>query len=289
MNLQRGMRDKIANYINADAEFCIEMGIIGSAVYDFSCFGIDQSGRLSDDRYMIFYNQTASPAGEITLTLDNNTANLGSASAKVVVVLDYSGSMSRLYANGTVQHTIDRLVPLGLTFDDNGSIDVYLFQSDYRKMTDLSLSNYDNYVRTVIAASGYTMGGTNYAPVLSAIIGGGISYQGGFLGFGRKAVKTEAIVDDADPTFILFITDGENADRNETDRIILKSSEMNVFIQFIGIGDYQFRYLEKLDDMPGRKRDNTGFSKMKDLERADDNELYMNVLRQFSCWLRGQQ
>lgn len=471
MNLQRGMRDKIANYINADAEFCIGMGIIGSAVYDFSCFGIDQSGRLSDDRYMIFYNQTASPAGEITLTLDNNTAkffvnlsklpasieklvftasidgngtmgeisahrftisqdntqriamelsgldfkqekaiisveiyrkgewriaavangfngglsallaayggteifsespdtepivpsavntvspspqtfpestsrpvyvstpsapenseaeltqkimgkislskdkvnlekhvvnlskcvvslskesgvNLGSASAKVVVVLDYSGSMSRLYANGTVQHTIDRLVPLGLTFDDNGSIDVYLFQSDYRKMTDLSLSNYDNYVRTVIAASGYTMGGTNYAPVLSAIIGGGISYQGGFLGFGRKAVKTEAIVDDADPTFILFITDGENADRNETDRIILKSSEMNVFIQFIGIGDYQFRYLEKLDDMPGRKRDNTGFSKMKDLERADDNELYMNVLRQFSCWLRGQQ
>ena len=43
-------------------------------------------------------------------------------------------------------------------------------------MTDLSLSNYDNYVRTVIAASGYTMGGTNYAPVLSAIIGGGVSY-----------------------------------------------------------------------------------------------------------------
>lgn len=101
--------------------------------------------------------------------------------------------------------------------------------------------------------------------------------------------KVGAIVNDAQPTFILFITDGVNADISETDRIILKSSDMNVFIQFIGIGYYQFDYLEQLDNMSGRKRDNTGFSKMTDLEKADDNELYMNVLRQFSLWLRGQQ
>ncbi len=60
-----------------------------------------------------------------------NGVDLGSTSAKVVVVLDYSGSMANLYSNGTVQKTINRLVPLGLTFDDNGSIDVYLFQNDY--------------------------------------------------------------------------------------------------------------------------------------------------------------
>ena len=63
--------------------------------------------------------------------------DLGSAKAKVVVVLDYSGSMCKLYSNGTVQKTINRLVPLGLSFDDNGSIDVYLFQNDYRKLEDL--------------------------------------------------------------------------------------------------------------------------------------------------------
>ena len=457
MNLQRGMREKIAGYIHTDSEFTIEMSITGSAVYDFCCFGIDKLGMLSDDRYMIFYNQTASPANEIRLMPADNAAkfmvnlsklppgidklvftasidgdgtmgeisrhclnlsqnnvtqmtmelsgtdfrqekaiiaveiyrkdewrisavangfngglsallaayggtellseppapepfmpepsmpeppvpehlapenaeaqlaqkimgkitlskdkanlenhvvnlskcvvslskesgvNLGSARAKVVVVLDYSGSMNMLYANGTVQHTINRLVPLGLTFDDNGSIDVYLFQSDYRKMADLTLSNYENYVKGVISASGYSMGGTNYAPVLNAIIEGGVNYQGGFLGFGRKAVRAEAIVDDKEPTFILFITDGENADKGETDRIILKSSGMNVFIQFIGIGNYQFWYLQQLDDMCGRKRDNTGFSNMKDLERADDNELYKNVLSQVSSWLKGKQ
>ena len=33
----------------------------------------------------------------------------------------------------------------------------------------------------------------------------------------------------------------------------------------------------------------TGFTKMKDLDRADDRELYTNVLEQFAKWLRGLQ
>ena len=49
-----------------------------------------------------------------------NGVDLGSTRAKVVVVLEYSGSMSLLYDNGTIQNTINKLVPLGLTFDDNG-------------------------------------------------------------------------------------------------------------------------------------------------------------------------
>lgn len=454
MNFLRGTRDKISKYVDVDSEICIEMSINGSSVYDFCCFGIDKSGKLSDDRYMIFYNQTSSPDNEVSFVSGNNSGkfyinlsklpssidklvftasidgdstmgeiskhsfylsqnnnieismelsgsdfkaekaiisveiyrkdewriaaaakgfngglsallaafggteahsdsqenknitpnqsgqsvsaakhekseeeltqevmgkislskdkvnlekhvvnlskcivslskksgvDLGSAKAKVVVVLDYSGSMSRLYSNGTVQRTISRLVPLGLTFDDNGSIDVYLFQNSYKKIADLDLSNYENYVRDVINTSGYSMGGTAYAPVLRAIIEGDSYKQGGFLGFGGKTVTTESIVDDGDATFILFITDGENADRRETDEIIKKSSDMNVFIQFIGIGCEKFEYLEMLDDIPGRKRDNTGFSKMKDLDKADDNELYTNVLKQFSGWLKGLQ
>lgn len=215
--------------------------------------------------------------------------DLGSTSAKVVVVLDYSGSMTNLYSNGTVQKTINRLVPLGLTFDDNGSIDVYLFQNDYRKLPDLNLTNYENYVKNIVNTSGYSMGGTCYAPVLKAIIEGSSYKKGGFLGFGAKTVTTKALVDDGDPTFILFITDGENADKPAADKIIKKSSNMNVFIQFIGIGNEQFKYLIALDDMPGRTHDNTGFSKMKDLDNASDNELYTNVLEQFSGWLNGLQ
>lgn len=78
-------------------------------------------------------------------------------------------------------------------------------------------------------------------------------------------------------------------DKQNSDAIIHKSSEMNVFIQFIGIGNEKFQYLMDLDDMPGRKRDNTGFSKMKELDKADDNELYTNMLEQFPGRLNGLQ
>lgn len=153
-------------------------------------------------------------------------------------------------------------------------------------MTDLDLSNYEDYVANVINRANYSMGGTEYAPVLKAVIEGYKVSNGGFFG-GKTFVPP--IVDDGDPTFILFITDGENSDRSQSDQIIKKSSDMNVFIQFIGIGNSSFSYLEKLDDMPGRKRDNTGFSKMADLSAADDKQLYTNVLEQFSNWLKGLQ
>lgn len=196
--------------------------------------------------------------------------NLGNTSAKVFAVLDYSGSMRTLYRNGTVQQTLNKLIPLGLTFDDNGSIDFYLFETKYRKMDDLNLSNYENYVEDVILSSGYHMGQTNYAPVLKDII------------------ENDVSADDI-PTFILFITDGANADKRETNSVIKKSSEMNVFIQFIGIGNSEFDYLERLDDLPGRKRDNTGFSRMTDLMSVSDEKLYTYALEQFSQWLKGLQ
>lgn len=35
--------------------------VTGPAEYDLSLFGLDASGKLSDDRYMVFFNQTATP------------------------------------------------------------------------------------------------------------------------------------------------------------------------------------------------------------------------------------
>jgi stress response protein SCP2 len=44
------------------------MKTIGNAIYDSCCFGVDASDNLSDDRYMVFYNQPVSPGKEISLT-----------------------------------------------------------------------------------------------------------------------------------------------------------------------------------------------------------------------------
>ena len=442
--MQRGYRAKLDDYLNTNQPFQVRIRTQGGAVYDTTCFGVDGNEKLSDDRYMIFYNQLASPAGEITLNesggaavfdvqlarlpasiqklvftvsidgngrmgqirshtveiLQNGTAvlqmemngqdflneraiisleiylksvwrvnavargfngglsdllenfggeeadesapapqpapapapqpkapdfsrlqkafseardkqnleghvkeltdrlsdlgernkvSLGEAAARVVVALDYSSSMRPLYENGTVQKTIDRLVPLGLNFDDNGKLDVFLFQNSFHRLPDLTGSNYENYVSHVIEPSGFRMGGTCYAPVLQAITEGTTVRRDAVCGFGGTEIAVPPIVDPDVPTFVLFITDGENEDRTRSDQVIRRSAELNVFIQFVGIGDLLFSYLQEVDELPGRRCDNTGFCRMADLAGVSDKVFYDSVLSQFACWLQGKQ
>lgn len=68
MEVQKGMRDKLSRYVDINQPIEVTLRISGKAVYDFCCFGVDADHKLSDDRYMIFYNQTASPNRAITYT-----------------------------------------------------------------------------------------------------------------------------------------------------------------------------------------------------------------------------
>ena len=65
MNIERGTRDKLEKYFDLNRPLKVTLQIEGKATYDFCCFGVDGDNKLSDDRYMIFYNQLASPANEI--------------------------------------------------------------------------------------------------------------------------------------------------------------------------------------------------------------------------------
>jgi hypothetical protein len=113
-----------------------------------------------------------------------------------------------------------------------------------------------------------SMGGTNYAPVLRNIV----QYY--------KDIEPSEI-----PAYIIFITDGENWDERETDKIIRELSKYNMFVQFVGIGNESFSYLRKLDNLSGRQSDNTGFTAVKDMNRMSDTELYNELLRQYVDWL----
>ena len=66
-DLIRGQRVKIADLTPA---LHLEIGarVAGPAhEYDVSAFGLDPAGRLSDDRYMVFYNQKSSPEGAVQM------------------------------------------------------------------------------------------------------------------------------------------------------------------------------------------------------------------------------
>ena len=184
--------------------------------------------------------------------------------ARVALAMDYSGSMSNLFANGSIQDVITRLLPIALKFDDNGELESWLFSDNKEKLDAVTINNYKNYVKKVMMNARMTMGGTNYAPVLKDIV----KYY--------KDVEPSEI-----PAFIIFITDGENWDTEQTNRIVKELSNYNMFVQFIGIGNENFKYLKSLDDMRGRKYDNTGFTAVKDMNQMTDDELYTEILRQY--------
>lgn len=184
--------------------------------------------------------------------------------ARVALAMDYSGSMDRLYYNGSVQNVITRLLPIALKFDDNGELESWLFSNQEERLPAVNVNNYENYVQKVMMKARMSMGGTNYAPALKDMV----KYY--------KDIEPSSV-----PAFIIFITDGENFDKAETNKIIKELSNYNIFVQFIGIGNESFTYLKSLDNMEGRVHDNTGFTAVKDMNKMTDGELYTELLRQY--------
>lgn len=191
--------------------------------------------------------------------------------AKVALAMDYSGSMDHLYYSGAVQDVISRLLPIAMKFDDNGELESWLFSNGSCQLDPVNIYNCNTYVRDHMLSSRMQMGGTNYSPVLKDIV----EFYGS-----AKNVGT--------PAFIIFITDGENWDRDDTTKIIRKLSKYNMFIQFVGIGSERFDYLKRLDDLDGRESDNTGFIAVDDMNAMADQELYTELLRQYKDWLNNK-
>lgn len=213
------------------------------------------------------------------LNLKKDTG-LENQAAQVILALDYSGSMSNLYRNGSVQEVVERILPLGLAFDDNQAVDFYLFEDDYTKLPEnITLKNVDGYIKEKVLGN-YTMGGTSYAPVLEAIYDDFVKTKGGFFGLGGKVTTMEL------PVYIIFITDGENSDKDDTREIVRKMSNAGFFIQFIGIGNESFNFLSKLDDLSGRLIDNANFFKVPNLQTVSDDDLYRLLMKEFPLWVK---
>ncbi len=195
--------------------------------------------------------------------------NMANHTARVALAMDYSGSMSGMFSSGAVQDVITRLLPIALKFDDNGELESWLFSEGYERLKPVTIDNYENYVKKVMLNARMHMGGTNYSPALKNIV---------------KYYKDKHPSNV--PAFIIFITDGDNWDEKETNEVVRELSNYNMFVQCVGIGNgSSFTYLKKLDNLSGRKHDNTGFIAVKDMNKMDDQELYNEMLRQYNDWL----
>ena len=198
-----------------------------------------------------------------------NDFNLNGVKSKVAFALDFSGSMGSMFRDGTVQALIERLIPIAMKFDNNEELDLWIFSSDYNRLESITKDNYHGIAERIMKA--YTMGGTNYAPVMNDII--------------NKYTKEEK----SDiPTYVIMVTDGDNWDKKDTTNIIKKTCMENVFWQFVGIGNADMDYLESLDDMTNRKRDSVDFFKVDKINNISDDSLYKMLLNEYPEWLKNQ-
>lgn len=75
VEMQRGFRSVLNKYFDETKEITITLETTGSGEYDTCCFGVDAANQLTDDQYMVFYNQTASPNKEIELRGSGGTSS----------------------------------------------------------------------------------------------------------------------------------------------------------------------------------------------------------------------
>jgi stress response protein SCP2 len=198
--------------------------------------------------------------------LDNHTA-------KVAICMDVSGSMSDMFNDGTVQAIIERVLGLGINFDDDGAIDVFAFAETSEYIGELELSEFRRAARWIWEEENCG-GSTSYAPAIEEILS--------FYDFEDP--------DDADlpaefPVYVLFVTDGENDDHDDTIQAMRDASHFPVFFQFVGIGGASFNFLERLDNMRGRLIDNANFFEVDNPARIPEKTLYDKMMAEYPQWL----
>ncbi len=184
--------------------------------------------------------------------------------AKVCLVLDISGSMHGLYQRGVVQRICERLLALACLFDDDKSIDVFLFDSRAIEAGEMSVDTIDGAVDRLISKHKLG-GGTDYAPVMNLV---------------RRFYKGTSL-----PVYALFVTDGAPGDKSASQKTLREASHEAIFWQFVGVGAERFDFLEKLDDLRDRLIDNADFFAVRDPSTLSDDEVYRLLLQEYPGWL----
>ena len=203
---------------------------------------------------------------KVTITLEKK--KMQDVTAAVVVVLDRSGSMNSQYKRGDVQRAMDKLLPIALMFDDDGSLDTWTFACEAQNLSSINLDNIKDYIKTEKGGwSKWTVGGVNNEPsVMRKLI--------------KKYKKSKQ------PVYIIFISDGGIRKKSEIKQLMKKSSGYPMFWQFVGLGGSNYGILEEFDTMEGRLVDNVNFFEIDTIDSLTDEQLYDKLLNEFPLWLK---
>lgn len=198
--------------------------------------------------------------------------NLLGIKARVALVLDASGSMDHQYKSGDVQKVVDRVMPLAISFDDDGSFECWAFAQHTQQLDDVTLQNVNGFINTSQRGWRNWQVGARINEEIPAI---------------EAVIRYYQQFKDQVPTYVIFISDGGVGSKRQMQKILTNAAKLPIFWQFVGIGGRNYGVLEKLDDMSGRVVDNCNFFDLDRIESVSDEQLYEKLLFEFPQWLQA--
>lgn len=214
--------------------------------------------------------------------------------AQVALCLDISATMHPLYASGKMQAFAEKILALGVFFDENDEIDVFLFGDVAHHVGEMNLKNFQDFIPK--AKQRYIVtGATRYATVFREVRK---------FYFGSGGERSEPLTGNTEPVYVMFVSDGATTDEAETEAQLAWSSYEPIFWQFMALGKNKadagagvwgwinralakdFSFFQRLDDLKdGSQIDNADFFNVAELSKLDDKALYQMMMDEYPEWL----
>lgn len=226
----------------------------------------------------------------------------------VTLALDVSGSMEHLFRDGSVLHTLQRVVAVSNVIDDDGILNFYCFSAASIPQEDIEakrdFKKLPKLIETLSKQKGDFWRGTYFAPVLKDIIAGHkteaeattkvvnksvpvTSFMGKMWNIVRGVFGLAPIMQIVQETvtippeakelemtkqLVILITDGDNFDEGNTRVLFKQMLEDNQFyFQCIGVG-HSSSFLSEC----ARQYANVGYTELSSF--TEDDEALTNAL-----------
>lgn len=224
---------------------------------------------------------------QVAVSLEKHGA--AGVTARVVLVLDASGSMSFLYSKGVVADVVERMAAVAAQLDDDGVMQAWTFASHPARLPDLGLGELPEWLELHVRVGELSLFRRSKKP-RKGLRPGQVDMRA--VGIQNEEQKVIAEVRTyvrehpaTDPTLVLFFSDGGVYRNKEIEKELLEAVEEPVFWQFVGLGRSNYGVLERFDTLPGRRVDNVGFFAVDDISDVPDPELYDRLLSEFPAWM----
>jgi hypothetical protein len=209
--------------------------------------------------------------------------------ARVILVLDASGSMSFLYSKGVVADVVERMAAVAAQLDDDGEMQAWTFASNAARLPDLRLGELPEWLRLHVRVGQLSLFRRSRKPGKGLEAGQVDMRTVGIQNEEQKAIaQVRTYVREnpsAAPTLVLFFSDGGIYRNAAIEKELREAVEEPVFWQFVGLGRSNYGVLERFDTLPGRRVDNVGFFAVDDISTVPDQELYDRLLSEFPNWV----